>query len=459
MYVPLHRSTRLAAAALGLALLGSLFAFACREPGLAPATAATPLSFRDQYAGSAACAECHAKEYTEWRRSLHSRMEQPATAATVIGDFSPQGTLVKTEAAGKRIVLTRTADGFVVEAPNASGVQEEFAVERTVGNRYKQRYLTRFADGSWHTLPVQWFEPDQKFVEWHHQASATPGSGKFWMDDAWQWQLKCAGCHTTGLDLHYDAQTKTYATEWRELAIGCEACHGPGVAHVAAKGGRDNILCPSTFTRELQLDACGKCHSRGTAGETHGAPAGLPGKLAYPYNFVPGEPLDAHYVQATPANSPPTDFWKDGSSRNHHQQLTDHRQSVMFHQGEDGPSCTTCHSAHDAAALVLPIENNALCGQCHGEFEAPEQLAAHTGHGGNPAANAGARCVECHMPRIVDHAGSYKLRSHTYRAPDPELARATGTPDACLLCHKDKDAVWSVASFARLWPKTPVEQH
>lgn len=412
----------------------------------------------ERYAGSASCAECHAREYAEWRDSLHSKMEQAATPKTVIGAFTPEGTLVRTEAAGKRIVLTRRGDEFFVEAPTADGGQREFAVERTVGNRYKQRYLTRFEDGSWHTLPVQWFEQDQKFVEWHHQASAAPGTGKFWMDDAWQWQLKCAGCHTTGLELGYDTATKSYASTWSELAIGCEACHGSGVAHVAARGGTDNILCPSEFTFAQQLDTCGQCHSRGTAGETQGAPAGLPGKLAYPAGFTPGDALDAHFVQATPANSPPTDFWNDGSSRNHHQQLTDYRSSEMFHHGIEAPSCTTCHEPHRAAELKATIEDNALCNTCHAEFDAPDELAAHTGHGGDPVRNAGARCVECHMPRIVDHAGSTKLRAHTYWAPDPARAAATETPDACRTCHAGKDAAWSARSFEQLWPRRRAER-
>ncbi|MCE9593514.1 MAG: hypothetical protein K8S98_04910 [Planctomycetes bacterium] len=455
-----HAFRRIASSTLAVVALPLLLVIAtadCRVESAAT-SAPRPGSIRDQYVGSHACAHCHAKEYGLWKASLHSRMEQAAAPDTVISAFTTEGTVVKTEADGKRIVLRRDGDAFIIEAPNASGAQQEFAIERTVGNRYKQRYLTRFADGSWHALPVQWFAHDGKFVEWRRQASEAPGTGNFWMDDAWQWQLKCAGCHTTGLDLNYDAEKKSYVTEWRELAIGCEACHGPGVAHVRAQGGTDNILCPSEFTHAQQLDTCGKCHSRGTAGPDQGAPAGLPGKLAYPYDLMPGDALDAHFVQATPENSPPTDFWKDGSSRNHHQQLTDYRRSEMFHHGEDAPTCTTCHDAHDAAALVRPIEDNSLCTQCHEDLGGPKELAEHSGHGGDPLANAGARCVECHMPRIVDHAGSYKLRSHTYWSPNPERALATGTPDACLLCHADKDAAWSSASAAKFWPKSKDEK-
>ena len=33
--------------------------------------------------------------------------------------------------------------------------------------------------------------------------------------------------------INFDISTNTYATTWTEMGIGCEACHGPGAAHVA----------------------------------------------------------------------------------------------------------------------------------------------------------------------------------------------------------------------------------
>jgi hypothetical protein len=184
-------------------------------------------------------------------------------------------------------------------------------------------------------MPVQWFAKDQKFVEWHHRASVKPGSGDFWADDAWQWQLKCAGCHTTGLALNYDSEARRYDTRWRELAIGCESCHGPGRQHAESPTRRGKIICPSDLTNKQQLETCGKCHSRGTAGPDQGAPAGLPGRIAYPYNMIPGADLDAHYVQVTPDKNP-KEFWKDSSSYNHHQQLTDHRIAYPYTRRREG---------------------------------------------------------------------------------------------------------------------------
>jgi predicted CXXCH cytochrome family protein len=447
--MPRHRWWAWGATALALAV----GATAALRPARAdpPKKGALDADFAPGYVGSDACAPCHEAQYKPWKETLHSRMEQPATPSSVIGQFTREGHVVKAEAAGKKIVMLRDGDRFFIQAPDAAGKPQRYPIERTIGNRYKQRYLTKFPDGSWRTLPVQWFEKDQRFVEWRSSASHKPGSGSFWADDAWQWQLKCAGCHTTGLDLGYDPEEKTYATRWKELAIGCEACHGPGEAHVKAKGGKGNIVCPSKLSHSQQLDACGKCHSRGTAGPEHGAPKGLPGRLAYPYNMVPGTKLADVYVQYEPADHP-KDFWKDESAKNHHQQWNDYARSEMLaHGGPKSPTCTTCHDPHRADALRATIDDNKLCNDCHTAYRDPAALAAHTGHGSDPIANAGARCVECHMPRIVEHAGSVRLRSHTYWGPNPKRSRELGTPDACLLCHTDKDSDWSEAATLKIW--------
>ncbi len=451
---PVMTMPKRATFALAVCVAATFAWFACssaesahQDPGELRAFAFAP-----GYVGSDACASCHEDAYRAWKGSLHSRMEQQASPQTVRGNFTTEGVVVNAEVPGRRIVMKRSGDRFLVEAPDSDGRQQTFVVDRTVGNRYKQRYLTKRPDGSWAALPIQWLEKDHKFVEWMKKASTEPGKGDFWLDAPWGWQVKCAGCHTTGLDLGFDATTKTWNTQWRELAIGCESCHGPGLVHATAKGGKDNILCPSRMSRDQQLDTCGRCHSRGTATPEQGSPAGLPGKIAYPYDMLPGDPLDAHFTQVTLEKNP-VEFHKDGASFNHHQQLTDYRKSGMFlHGGEKAPHCTTCHDPHRADALKQPVENNALCISCHEDLAGAAELTKHTGHGGDPIANPGARCVECHMPRIVNHAGSEKLRSHTFWSPNPRKARDTDTPDTCVLCHEDRDRAWAIETAAKIWP-------
>jgi DmsE family decaheme c-type cytochrome len=46
---------------------------------------------------------------------------------------------------------------------------------------------------------------------------------------------------------------------------GCEGCHGPGKAHVAAHGGKATIIAFSQLTPEQTMNACLRCHSQALA--------------------------------------------------------------------------------------------------------------------------------------------------------------------------------------------------
>ena len=47
------------------------------------------------------------------------------------------------------------------------------------------------------------------------------------------WNARCAECHVIGCAKIYDARARTYSSVQNEIGVGCEACHGPGEAHVA----------------------------------------------------------------------------------------------------------------------------------------------------------------------------------------------------------------------------------
>ena len=63
----------------------------------------------------------------------------------------------------------------------------------------------------------------------------------------------------------------------------------------------------------------------------------------------------------------------------------------------------------------------------------------------HPAGSEASRCGSCHMPRIMN---SLLFKSATHQIddiPDAEMTRRFGreeSPNACLLCHRDRDASW-----------------
>jgi hypothetical protein len=107
-------------------------------------------------------------------------------------------------------------------------------------------------------------------------------------------------------------------------------------------------------------------------------------------------------------------------------------------------------------ARFAGVNADRMCTDCHGALAAPAAVAAHTRH--DPA-GAGARCVACHMPRIV-YGVLDVHRSHRISVPrwggggpppsPPNLPRrarlgeaqppprdlpSADPPDACTLCH------------------------
>jgi hypothetical protein len=77
-----------------------------------------------------------------------------------------------------------------------------------------------------------------------------------------------------------------------------------------------------------------------------------------------------------------------------------------------------------------------MCTSCHGQLAEAAAVAKHTKH--DPA-GAGARCVGCHMPRIV-YGVLDVHRSHRIEVPRPERNALDGRPDACAGCHVQRSS-------------------
>jgi Carboxypeptidase regulatory-like domain len=95
-------------------------------------------------------------------------------------------------------------------------------------------------------------------------------------------------------------------------------------------------------------------------------------------------------------------------------------------------------------------DSDEMCLQCHQSLR--EQPEHHTHHALGTEAS---RCVSCHMPRIMD-ALLFRARSHQIDdLPDPGMTQRFGdndSPNACLICHRDRDWGWLRNQSARLWP-------
>src|SRR5207249_10378421 len=84
-----------------------------------------------------------------WRPGRHSRMLQPASASSVLGDFS-RG---RQELRARRYSLRTEGGGFFITEGELDGGPRERRVDYTLGSRRVQHYLTTLDDGRIGVLP------------------------------------------------------------------------------------------------------------------------------------------------------------------------------------------------------------------------------------------------------------------------------------------------------------------
>ena len=339
-----------------------------------------------------------------------------------------------------------TRDGaYFVETDDAAGKLQTFRIAYTFGWYPLQQYLVEFPDGRLQALSISWDSRPESAggQRWYHlypDAAITPGDPLHWTGAFQNWNSRCATCHSTGLTKGYSEQENRYQTRWKELTVGCEACHGPGSRHVAWAGGervaarqgpgraaRCGVAARQRHAADpqrtgaamsAQLQVCSGCHSRRTELQQPDTAAG------FFDNYLLSPLLEGLYHA-------------DGQILEEVYETGSFLQSRM-HQNH--VSCTNCHEPHGAR---LRATGNALCLQCH----EPAKFQDRT-HFFHEPGSAGAQCVNCHMPQQT-YMGVDERRDHSFRVPDPVASVQFGVPNACTQCHKDRDDRWAADFMTR----------
>ena len=386
--------------------------------GVASAATGSP------YVGAAACGKCHPAEQKKWAESRHSKMVQPATRASVKGDFlRGQVTL---RGANYRL---REKDGvYYISESYLTGKVQEHRVDYTLGNRRIQHYLTTLASGRVVVLPPSW---DVIRKQWFHSFDIDDPDET---DDVMVqvWNKNCYSCHVSQQEKNYDSAKDEYKSAWLDFGTNCERCHGAGAEHVAhhsaatkPAGPVRDIVLQTKLSPERNTMVCAQCHSfRDIYVRGYSAGADY-----YDY-FVP-------ILESTqPADKDPA-YWADGRTRRFSNDAFGLWQSECYLKGR--VTCVDCHvSAHETEIERNPQlrpDANALCARCH------QSVAPHSHHTANSTGNS---CVECHMPRTVFSIKA-AIRDHSMSIPVPENTINHEVPNACNVCHQDKAADWALA--------------
>ena len=434
-----------------LALLSILVSSACNQvespaegtavKAVAPAPAVVQQV--DGFADNARCLQCHQQQAEAWAGSHHDLAMGLANADTVLGDF---------EAAefthGGVTTRFRVEDGrYIVNTEGADGKLRDFEISYTFGVEPLQQYLVEFEGGRLQALTVAWDsrpaeQGGQRWFQLQPGDDAAPGDPLHWTGRMYNWNVRCAECHSTNLQKNYDPGSGTYQTRWSEINVSCQACHGPGAAHVEwAESGQgsdradDYGLVSADMDNRALVDSCARCHSRRhrvSPNDAHGRallddfePLTLQAGLYHP----DGQILDEVYVYGSFV------------------------QSKMYNRGV---GCADCHDVHSTR---LKLTGNALCLQCHNEAP-PARFPtlqkkdyASPRHHFHAADSGGAGCINCHMPAttymVVD-----PRRDHSFRIPRPDLTVSLGVPNACNQCHTDRSPEWAAAQTAEWYGTT-----
>jgi len=404
-----------------------------------------------EFVGSQACASCHLREHQAWQSSQHAQAMQHASAATVLGNFDD----ARFTYAGVETRFYQRDGRYFVYTDGPDGQLAEFEIRYTFGVEPLQQYLVEFPDGRLQALSIAWDSRPasaggQRWFHLYPDAEVDHRDPLHWTRPAQNWNHMCADCHSTNLRKGYDSSRDRFATRWAEISVGCEACHGPGSAHLqwarqgaggeAHKGltllldERKGIswrrsLEQLTAHRESPLESrkeqqvCAQCHSR---------------RLQVAEGYHAGKPLADHYL---PALLEPGLYYPDG------QQREEVFVSASFEQSRMHAAGVTCSDCHEPHSQQLRVQGNALCTQCHAQshYDSPR-------HHFHDEASPGAQCVSCHMPEttymVID-----PRRDHSLRIPRPDLSASLDTPNACNQCHADRSTAWAAEAIRRHHPE------
>jgi tetratricopeptide (TPR) repeat protein len=387
------------------------------------------------YSGTQSCRECHENFYRLWATSHHGLAMQPFTAELFQTKLTVQdGSLeigeseYRVEFDGKR--------GWVREL-GAEGTRD-YPIVHALGGKNVYYFLTPMDRGRLQVLPLAydvhkktWFDTAASGIRHFQDIEEEPVG---WKDTEYTFNTSCYGCHVSQFTRNYDLETDTYNSVWLEPGINCEACHGSAVEHVhvcrQAAGGEPpedlkiDMILPPEYSSEIASGACSVCHAKASP---------------LTASYRPGDDFFNNFdlgVLEMP------DYYPDGRDLGENYTYTQWLMSPCAKSGD--LDCIHCHTSSGRFRFAGDDKNKA-CMPCHAAKV--ENAAGHSHH---TAGSAGSLCIYCHMP--MTEFARMRRSDHSMLPPTPSATIAYNSPNACNICHTDKDAAWA-DGFVRQWRK------
>lgn len=407
------------------------------------------------YVERSKCYTCHEEVYKKYTGSHHDLAMEIATDETVLGDFDNL-TIIHL---GDAVKFYKKDERYFVYTKGVNGEYSDFEVIYTFGWTPLQQYLIEFPRGYYQVLPYCWDsqseeEGGQRWFHVYDQEKIPHDDVLFWTKNQQNWNHVCAECHSTNLKKKFDISSLGFNTNWKEIDVSCDACHGPSENHMKwaeldekgkstdrypNMGYAFNFPNDSAYwefdmekgtafrskprTNHKEVELCARCHSR---------------RMQIWDKYIHGESLMQTHL---PELLVPRLYHVDGQIKEEDYMYASFLQSMMYKQGV---TCTDCHDAH---SMQIQAEGNLLCAKCH----------VHTKynnyeHHFHIADSTGGSCKDCHMAQttymVVD-----PRQDHSIRIPRPDLSLKLGTPNSCTQCHTDETDIWAAGWFRKWYGK------
>ena len=338
---------------------------------------AVPLyAWAAEYAGSQACALCHAEIFRSFLQTpmAHSSgrvgTAEPAERFDAVAFRDSRGAFAYT--------VGRQGSKYYFDYRELGArqpVQGRRSLEYFVGSGHAARsYLINF-DGFLYEAPVAYYTAS-------HSWNAAPGYASYDYPYLARPILPgCLQCHASGIQWIPGTQNGYAASPFREGGVACERCHGPGSEHIAS--GKP-MVNPGKLAAPERDSTCDQCH---LSGEIR-----VPKQGKGDLSFRPGGRLADTL----------TVFVRSGAAAQ--MKVTSHvedlAQSACMKASGAKLWCGTCHDPHSVPADAEKAAYfRARCLSCHALSDCGGTQSARQANGDN--------CVTCHMPRNptadVDH--------------------------------------------------------
>ena len=447
---------------------------------------------RADYAGSVACARCHAGIAAAWSASAMHNMTRVSTTATVHAPFDGTGLDFK----GDRVrAESENGERWVSVSSHAQG-EHRYRVTRVIGGHHREDFvgIEPGGDGVERVLPISWLIESRRWRYKGYSVMVKERPGIFTSEP---WARTCIFCHNTApyldsligtlagetvpsyqgvvVDQHLPADhrwkvevtnpeglrravhkelraigalpsetqplsaillegvkdTRNHfgADQLVEIGIGCESCHGGSREHVEDPRVRTVFGVKSPLVHTTPAASSRAESINRVCARCHQVLFSR-----YPWTWE-GQPR-ANFQGGSNINS--------GEARDF---LLGHCSGAL--------ACTSCHDPHspDNRARMDELEGadgDRVCQRCHTKYSTPSAIAGHTHH---LPEGKGARCLACHMPRKNMSLELRLTRYHRIGSPTDTARVEHDRPLECALCHADKSVETIVSDMERLWTK------